>query len=185
MILWLNQLKEKFNDAFSLESSSIIFEENIETELNSLSDQTVVLDILTNQLEHPLILKIPDILIRHKSTYENEYENIYSNLIKILEEIKDRNVHLLTFKIYYELMNKISFEEIDILIKPVFHNLSLIWSFSEYFKRPKNYSYLLQLFFNFIIQKVSAFHVLNFISKVSKLKILKLENIKKPNYFNF
>jgi hypothetical protein len=155
VILWLNQLKEKINDSLSLGSNSTNFEKNIETELNLVPEQTLVLDILNNQLEHPLILKISNILTENESAYENEFKNNYKNLIKLIDEIEDRNVHLLTFKIYHELMKKMSFEEIDSLIKPVFHNLSLIWSFSQHFKIPKNYCYLLQLFFNFIIEKAS------------------------------
>lgn len=154
--MWFGQIEDKINQTLIFEPTNIKSDnKSMETALNSLEDQKKILNNLNEQLFNPLILKIPNILKSYKVVHQNELNKKCTYFEKTLEEIEDRNIHLLTLKLYYDLMNQMSFEELHVLFKPIFHNLSLIWSFSQYYRIPEKFSSLIQLFFDFMIKKAS------------------------------
>jgi hypothetical protein len=118
-----------------------------------LSSVQNIINILNEQLYNPFILQLARILRDDKSVHESEFKSLYSSFKSAVKEIEDKNCHLLTLKNYIDLMDQKPFEEINVLFKQFFHTLSLIWSYSEYYKRPKNFSILMQQTFNLMLQK--------------------------------
>ncbi|XP_061653101.1 dynein axonemal heavy chain 11 [Phyllopteryx taeniolatus] len=112
---------------------------------------------IQSQIQSPKVKQIMEILRRVKSSYYSSFQDISVKVNEAVVEAEDIDLYLRPLRRLISSLVERSFPQVDTLLPPLFHTLSLIWSRSQYYCTPQRMVVLLEEFCNLILEKAFAY----------------------------
>ncbi|KAK6302903.1 hypothetical protein J4Q44_G00272580 [Coregonus suidteri] len=110
-----------------------------------------------SQIVNPKVEQIMEILRRIKSSYYASFNHICLKVNQAVLEAEDIDLYLRPLRRLINSFEESSFNQIEMLLPPLFHTLCLIWSRSQYYCCPQRMVVLLQEFCNLLIEKAFGY----------------------------
>ncbi|CAB1446422.1 unnamed protein product, partial [Pleuronectes platessa] len=110
-----------------------------------------------HQLQSPIVQKMAKVLEMMDSSYQAAIKILVGNVSDALQEAQDINIYLQPLHAHLSQLEKEGFPQLKKYIPALFHTLFLIWTNSQFYRRPKRIVVLLQELCNLLIELASTY----------------------------